>query len=123
MGTETIRLTAQRDEIQHEIDRLMAMLEHSEVDPSEDEADPDVVERETTMALVEALETRKGEVESALNKVETGGYGVCERCGEPIDPERLAIMPEATMCVRCKAVAERQRGAHRAPERFTPQDW
>ena len=43
MGSETETLNVQRDEIQEEIDRLMALLEHSEVDPSEDEADPDVV--------------------------------------------------------------------------------
>jgi RNA polymerase-binding protein DksA len=123
MADETRRLLAQRDEIQGEIDRLMALLEHSEIDPSEDEADPDVVERETTMALVEALEQRKSEIQAALTKVETGGYGVCERCGEPIDPERLKIMPEATMCVRCKALTEKQRGGHRPTERFSPTDW
>jgi DnaK suppressor protein len=123
MGSETKMLLAHRDDVQLEIDRLMALLEHSEVDPSEDEADPDVVERETTMALVEALEQRKSEIDAALSKVESGGYGVCERCGEPIDPERLKIMPEATMCVRCKAIAEKQRGASRQPERFTPIDW
>ncbi len=123
MGTASDTLMAQRAEIQLEIDRLMAMLEHSEVDPSEDEADPDVVERETTVALVEALELRKSEIEAALAKVETGGYGVCERCSEPIDPERLRIVPEATMCVNCKAQSERQRGTHRPPERFTPLDW
>jgi RNA polymerase-binding transcription factor DksA len=123
MASQSETLEAQRAEVQLEIDRLMALLEHSEVDPSEDEADPDVVERETTMALVEALEQRRSEIEAALLKVETGGYGICERCGEPIDPERLQIMPEATMCVRCKAIAERQRGAHRATERFMPTDW
>ncbi len=123
MGTASDTLTVQRSDIQREIDRLMALLEHSEVDPSEDEADPDVVERETTMALVEALELRKAEIEAALVKVESGGYGICERCSEPIDPERLQIMPEATMCVNCKVQSERQRGAHRPPERFTPLDW
>jgi DnaK suppressor protein len=123
MGTASDTLTAQRDEIVQEIDRLMTLLEHSEVDPSEDEADPDVVERETTIALVEALELRKAEIEAALSKVEMGSYGVCERCGEPIDPERLQIMPEATMCVNCKVQSERQRGTRRPPERFTPLDW
>lgn len=123
MGDETPKLLAQRDEIQREIDRLMSLLEHGEIDPSEDEADPDVVERETTMALVEALESRKSEVQLALAKIESGGYGVCERCGEPIDPERLKIMPEATMCVRCKSLTEKQRGGHRPAERFSPSDW
>ncbi len=123
MGDETRKLLAQRDDIQGEIDRLMALLEHSEIDPSEDEADPDVVERETTMALVQALEQRKSEIQAALTKVETGGYGICERCGEPINPERLQIMPEATMCVRCKSLTEKQRGGHRPAERYPPADW
>jgi len=116
-------LKNQRVETQSEIDRLLDTLEHSEVDPSEDEADPDVVEREKILALVAALENRLSEIDSALDHAERGEYGICERCGQPIDPERLKIMPEATMCVPCKTITERQRGANRPPERFNPEDW
>jgi RNA polymerase-binding transcription factor DksA len=28
-------------------------------------------------------------------------YGRCERCGSPIDPERLEILPATTLCADC----------------------
>jgi len=112
VNTETLR--RQRSDTAAEVARLQQALETSEVDPSVDEADPDVVEREKILALMEALQLRLEEIDAAMHSAESGGYGVCERCGEPIDPERLRIMPEATMCVRCKAQAERERALHRA---------
>jgi RNA polymerase-binding transcription factor DksA len=120
---QTQALADQRAEILAEIARLQLALESSEVDPSEDEADPDVVEREKILAVMAALDSRLSEVDAALRQTEAGAYGLCERCGEPIDPERLKIVPEATMCVRCKSIAERQRGSGSPPERFLPTDW
>ncbi len=111
---DTALLERERAEALAELARLQEALETTEVDPSADEADPDVVEREKIMALMEAIELRLQEIEAALATAETGSYGICERCGEPIDPERLRIMPEATMCVRCKVQAERERALHRS---------
>ncbi len=108
-------LERERTEARAELARLQEALETTEVDPSADEADPDVVEREKILALMDAIELRLQEIEAALATAETGSYGICERCGKPIDPERLAIMPEATMCVTCKAQAERERALHRSP--------
>jgi RNA polymerase-binding transcription factor DksA len=116
-------LQAQREETQREIQILRMELESSEVDPSVDEADPDVVEREKTVALLGALESRLEEIEHALEQAETGTYGICEVCGEPIDPERLKIMPEATMCVRCKSSMEKRRSAAARQARSVPDDW
>jgi DnaK suppressor protein len=39
-------------------------------------------------------------------------YGICERCGKPIDPARLATLPETTLCVKCKN--ELEKAARRA---------
>jgi RNA polymerase-binding transcription factor DksA len=69
------------------------------------------VEREKLVALMSALESHLSEIDAALEQDAEGVYGICEVCGQPIDPERLAIMPEATMCVRCKEHAERQHKA------------
>jgi RNA polymerase-binding transcription factor DksA len=41
------------------------------------------------------------EVDDALRRVESGTYGICERCGQPIAPERLAVRPFARYCVTC----------------------
>lgn len=41
------------------------------------------------------------QVERALERIDSGEADDCERCGEPIDPRRLQILPYTTLCVRC----------------------
>lgn len=45
-------------------------------------------------------------INKALEKMAGGGYGVCERCGEKIDPARLKALPYASLCMSCQARAE-----------------
>lgn len=40
-------------------------------------------------------------VEHALRRIESGGYGICEVCGEAIPIARLEVLPYATTCVTC----------------------
>jgi DnaK suppressor protein len=47
-------------------------------------------------------ETLSG-VERALGKLSGDGYGVCEDCGQPIDPLRLEAKPAARYCINCAA--------------------
>ena len=49
----------------------------------------------------DALAAKLADVERALVKLEDGSYGVCDRCGDPITPERLEAIPWAALCVRC----------------------
>ncbi|MCK7543260.1 TraR/DksA family transcriptional regulator [Marinobacter bryozoorum] len=42
----------------------------------------------------------------ALERIEQGEGEVCERCGNEINPERLKILPWASLCVRCAEAAE-----------------
>lgn len=41
------------------------------------------------------------EFEKAVARVDTGTYGACETCAEPIPVERLEVIPHTTHCVRC----------------------
>ncbi len=41
-------------------------------------------------------------IQIALQKIENGTYGICEKCGEYITEERLKARPEANMCIICK---------------------
>lgn len=100
-------LVEQRKDILKDIEHLRRALS-AEVDPTEEEADPEIVEREKTLAVLGALERKLDEIELALRAAEEGTYGICEVCGQPIDPARLKIMPEATMCVPCKTATERR---------------
>lgn len=40
-------------------------------------------------------------INNALEKVNEGTYGICSNCGSKIDPERLDIIPETTLCANC----------------------
>jgi DnaK suppressor protein len=46
---------------------------------------------------------RMAEVEHALHKFDQGTYGLCDICGQPIDPARLEALPQANLCLNCKA--------------------
>ena len=47
-------------------------------------------------------ETAKA-VEQAIHLLQTGEYGICRECEEPINPKRLEAIPWAALCVSCKA--------------------
>jgi DnaK suppressor protein len=63
--------------------------------------------REQEFALANAIRSRLDQVERALARLDEGGYGWCERCGEAISPARLTAFPSVTLCVRCKQFQER----------------
>jgi len=45
-------------------------------------------------------------IKLALEKFDTGDYGICEECGEEISHERLMARPMATLCIECKRKEE-----------------
>ena len=69
----------------------------------------DVMEQEKDLVLIGNLQERLREVDHALERMDEGTYGICERCGKPINPERLEALPSATFCIDCKAIVDRQR--------------
>ncbi|MDA3936960.1 MAG: TraR/DksA C4-type zinc finger protein [Actinomycetota bacterium] len=62
--------------------------------------------RELDMSLEENLKDSFGAVRAALDRMETGSYGVCESCGASIEIGRLQAMPTATLCITCKEAEE-----------------
>ena len=65
-------------------------------------------DRDVLVQRMNAVAQMLGEVRKALNKLETGGYGVCEECEEPISQGRLNAIPWAHLCVRCQEIRDRQ---------------
>ena len=41
-------------------------------------------------------------LENALERIDSGNFGVCSLCGELIPEERMIEVPNATKCVECK---------------------
>lgn len=105
--TEVARLEETREELLKDLEHLRADLRNM-AEPSADEADVDAYEREKTWALVQRLQYKLELVERALQAARKGHYGICENCGKRIDPARLEILPEATLCLECQRQYERQ---------------
>jgi DnaK suppressor protein len=103
---ERRKLLDERARIKGALERLREALK-VEVDVDAEEGDPDLIEREKNVALLTQLEHKLEGVEGALRSIEKGKYGICERCGKEINPERLEVRPDATLCINCQAEVEK----------------
>lgn len=57
-------------------------------------------------AMKKQTDRRLIQIKKALTRIKLGKYGSCERCGQMIDTDRLMVVPETTVCVRCKRKKE-----------------
>ena len=115
--TEKIRvaLEARRDELKEEYEATISEITELQRDRLTDSAGDDqadtgtkTFEREQEISLANSILERVTQVERALERLDEGSYGWCERCGNPIPVERLAAFPSATLCVTCKQLEERR---------------
>ena len=63
---------------------------------------------EQVVVLQNKLRDELKEIERALDKVKKGSYGVCEKCGKPIDLARLMAKPTAIYCLRDEREMEKK---------------
>ncbi len=68
-----------------------------------------IFDREMDASVGEQIDSRIGEVEWALQKIEDGTYGVCEDTGESIPKGRLEAVPEAIRTVEAQQRFETER--------------
>jgi DnaK suppressor protein len=54
-----------------------------------------------------------GKIQTALEAIEEGSYGICESCGEEISFQRLQARPVTTKCISCKMQEEEMEKAVR----------
>jgi RNA polymerase-binding transcription factor DksA len=80
------------------------LVDAADLEPPDDEHDPDgttAYERAQVGSLERASRARIEQVVSALERLDEGTYGVCDRCGEPIGFARLVAIPGTARCVDC----------------------
>lgn len=113
-----------RQRLEQERDRAIRRLRELGISPHlDDDAAPhagtDTVRDEGDVAQAserqdvgfmtrERAAERVNQLSAALRRLHEGNYGRCERCGEPIEPARLAAIPEATTCRDCQEALERE---------------
>ncbi|MEW6163246.1 MAG: RNA polymerase-binding protein DksA [Nitrospirota bacterium] len=47
-------------------------------------------------------------IEDAIERIEHGVFGICDKCGDEIDIRRLEARPVTTMCIECKMQQEEE---------------
>lgn len=99
-------LEEQRDNLRREIEEQGADPGSDEVAFADDAGFSDrshsAEERSRLISIVKALRSNLRDVGRALGKMDSGTYGTCERCGQPIAIERLVALPWALLCMDCK---------------------
>jgi RNA polymerase-binding transcription factor len=110
-------LIAERERLGREIADLDADLSESLEDSSEEspydqhlaETAGVTLDREIDLTLEENARAAIAQIDRALQKLERGSYGACDKCGSAIGEERLKAAPFATLCIECKRREERGR--------------
>jgi RNA polymerase-binding transcription factor DksA len=83
-----------------QIAKLQASLQEKP-DYGMGKGDPAIVRWELDQAILEQSKERATSLEQALARLQQGTYGTCERCGQPIHPDRLTVLPETKLCIAC----------------------
>lgn len=68
----------------------------------------DAYEQEFTLSLMETEEGTLGAIESALERIEDGTFGICEECSSAIPKTRINAIPYVSLCVKCASRSERR---------------
>ena len=65
-------------------------------------------ERIPTLRMRDRERKLIAKIDSVLERIGDGTYGLCDSCGEPIAVERLRARPETTLCIACKSEQEEE---------------
>jgi RNA polymerase-binding transcription factor DksA len=102
----TKELQRELGELRSQIAALEAALKEKP-DYGMGRGDPSITRWELDQAMLGELRRRAEALERQLSRVSDGTYGICERCGNPIDPGRLAVLPDTNLCIKCARSGEK----------------
>ncbi len=97
---EAAKLRRELEELREQIAALKTSVEEKP-DYGMGEADPFITRWELDQAMLGDLEERAVSLERQLRRISRGTYGICEVCSKPIDPDRLAVLPDTNLCIDC----------------------
>lgn len=57
-------------------------------------------ERERDLSIENNVRDLLGKIDRALTRMDEGTYGICARCGKPIEKARLKALPYVDLCIK-----------------------
>ncbi|MGH9197352.1 MAG: TraR/DksA family transcriptional regulator, partial [Acidimicrobiia bacterium] len=105
-----VELKKELEEIEEAAFNVSQSEMSGEVGYDEDYADSGsfTFEREKDLSIANNVQDLLDKINRAIEKIDEGTYGVCEVCGNLIEPARVKALPHALLCVRDKALEERR---------------
>jgi len=104
-------LLKEREQIVGEVKQTYTSSQEMGQDGIQDIGDEaaNIYNKQILLSLNESERMRLQEVDEALDRMANGTYGICDECGEPINPKRLEVRPVAKYCVACLSKMEKGR--------------
>lgn len=106
------RLQTERERLEEELHEIMErtsissdieqVSELSTYDDHPADLASETFEREKDLALEGNIQDLLDKVNTALEKIEDGTYGLCDSCGVEINTNRLEALPWASLCLNCQ---------------------
>jgi len=57
-------------------------------------------ERERDLSIENNVRDLMGKIDRALSRMDEGAYGLCSRCGKPIEKARMKALPYVDLCIK-----------------------
>ena len=88
------------------------LSEESSFDTDDLPDEIDLASSEYTQSMIFRLRDREkfllAKIDKALQRIDNGTFGICEKCEEEISMKRLEARPVTTLCIRCKEEQEQK---------------
>ena len=101
-------LIAMLEELNLRLTRITNDVRHSDV-PLEKDFAEQATQNENDEVMDYLGNSARTEIEmikQAIARIDSGQYGICQVCDEPISNERLKALPHSNMCIKCASKAE-----------------
>ena len=109
LASELADVRSQKDEITETVFSQDQSESWGENDQESADVGTSTFEREKELSISNNLLDLEAKIQQALGKIDEGTYGLCERCGKPIEKARIRAIPYASLCLTDKQAEERLR--------------
>jgi len=91
------------EELNDRLSKITDDVKHTEEPPEKDFAEQAVQAEndEVLDFLGNRARTEIAQIKDAIARIDSGHYGICQSCGEPIAAARLKALPYSDLCIKC----------------------
>jgi len=107
-----LRLIAEREKLKSQLETLTqektfdkdkVQVKWKDFGTKDEDSAVEVSDFQDQISLERNLEESLEKIDKALEGINKGTYGICEKCGKEIERARISAYPEAIACLVCKS--------------------